>query len=295
MKSIFANKRSIFLLVFPALAVMIFAIITPIILSFYYGMTDWSGIGKMNFIGFENFKEIIFKDKIFWNSLLNSIILFLLTIFIQNPIAFIIAALLTNIKRGSRILRSIYFIPAIITVVVTTKLMVHILNPTYGLLNKFLIFIGLNNLALNWLSDPNTALLSVIFIIMWQGFGWALLFYYAGLSTVPKELIESAYIDGATGFILYIKVVIPYIKTFVQAVIIIALISCLKQMETVFLSTEGGPGDATQFIANYLYIRAFKYGQYGYGNAISILFIIIALTGTVLINKVLKSSDSSSY
>jgi raffinose/stachyose/melibiose transport system permease protein len=146
--------------------------------------------------------------------------------------------------------------------------------------------LGLEMLTTAWLSDPNTALFAVIFIMIWYGFGWALLFYYSGLVTVPKELEEAGIIDGASSMQLYTRVIIPYILPVIQAVLIIDVVSCLKQMEIVYLSTAGAPGDRTQFIANYLYIKAFTYSQYGYGNAIGVLFVIVAVLLTILTRRI---------
>jgi raffinose/stachyose/melibiose transport system permease protein len=285
MKNAFSNKTAIFFMVLPGIAFLLFALIAPIILSVYYGMTDWSGLGKMNFIGLANFKEILWHDSTFWISLFNALLLTLVTVLVQNPFAFIICIALLSIKKGGQLFRTIYFIPAIISIVVTTKLWVFIFNPTYGLLNKALSLLGLSFLKLNWLSDLHTAIWSVIFIVIWQGLGWAVLFYYAGLVGIPIELKEAARIDGANGFKLYSRVVLPLMMPVIKSILIIDLISCFKQMETVFLSTGGGPGDKTQFLANYLYQKAFSYSQYGYGNAISVLFVIICIAGTVILNK----------
>lgn len=286
MNIIFRNKSAIFLMVLPGLAILLFAMIAPIIMSVYYGMTDWAGIGKINFIGFANYKEILFHDQTFWTSLLNAFYLTLVTVLIQNPFAFMICIALLSIKKGGHFFRTVYFIPAVIAVMVTTKLWVFILNPNYGLLNKFLSMLGLNFLRLNWLSDIHVAIWSVIFIIVWQGFGWAILFFYSGLVGIPSELKEAARIDGASGATLYFKVVIPLMMPVIKSILVIDLISCFKQMETVFLSTGGGPGDVTQFLANHLYQQAFEYSKYGYGNALSVLFVIICIAGTYILNKV---------
>ena len=101
---------------------------------------------------------------------------------------------------------------------------------------------------------------------------------------IPKELQEAAKIDGASGIKLYTKVVLPLMMPVIKAITLIALITCLKQMETVYLSTGGGPGDLTQFLANYLYMKAFVSSQYGYGNALSVLFVLICILGTYLLN-----------
>lgn len=285
MNNFFTNKRDIFLMVFPGVAILLLAMIVPIFFSIYYGMTDWTGIGKMSFIGAANFKEILTKDPAFWRSLLNASILTMVTLFIQNPFALIVCIMLLACKKGERFFRTVYFIPAVISVVVTTRLWISIFSPQFGLLNKFLTLIGLGSLATDWLSNLHTALGSVIFIVIWQGFGWAVLFYYAGLVGIPKDLQEAAKIDGASGLKLYTKVVIPLMMPVIKAIAVIGLISCLKQMETVYLSTGGGPGDLTQFLANYLYVKAFVSGQYGYGNALSVVFVVICVIGTYLLDR----------
>jgi raffinose/stachyose/melibiose transport system permease protein len=294
MNQFFSNKRDIFLMVFPGIAVLLFAMIIPICLSVYYGMTDWTGIGEMHFIGIDNFKAILLNDPTFWLSLFNALILTLVTLFIQNPFAFIICIMLLASKRGQRFFRTVYFIPAIISVVVTTRLWISVLSPNYGLLNKFLSLIGLGSLGTDWLSNPYTALGSVIFIVIWQGLGWAIIFYYAGLVGIPKDLQEAARIDGASGLKLYTKVVIPLMMPVIKSIAVIGLISCLKQMETVYLSTGGGPGDLTQFLANYLYTKAFVSGQYGYGNALSVVFVIICVAGTYILDRFTRT-DAGEY
>jgi len=239
----------------------------------------------MRFIGADNYLRLL-KDPIFFKSIRNVFVLIFITVVFQNTLAFIIAMSLTTLKqRLSNLFRTIYFIPATLSLVVVTKLWVNIFNPSYGLLNKILASIGLEALEHAWLGDTATALGSVIWIIVWQGFGWALLFYYSGIVTVPNELREAAEIDGANKYTFYTRIIIPYIMPIVQSIIIIDVTSSLKQMEMIYLSTAGGPGDTTQFIALYLYQRAFKYSEYGYGNAISVIFVILAFALTMLIQK----------
>ncbi len=294
MNQLFTSKRTIFWLVGPGVLIMLFAIVAPILLSVYYSFTDWSGFGARDFTGLANYREVILQDATFWRSLLNAFLLLIVTVFIQNPLAFILASVLNQLKeKYSLFLRTIYFIPAILTVVVITKLWTNIMNPNYGLINKLLASVGLESWQHSWISDPKTALGSIIFITVWHGFGWALLFYYSGLTTVPKELHEAAVMDGAGPVRRYTSVIIPYMLPVIQAVIIIDITSCLKQMEIVLLSTEGGPGNLTQFVAYHLYEQAFRYSRYGYGNAISIVFVIVALTITLLAQKYLSRANEN--
>ena len=186
-----------------------------------------------------------------------------------------------------------FFIPAVLSLVVVAKLWVNIFSPTYGILDKVLIAVGLKSIAFSWLSNPHTALGAVIWIIIWQGFGWALLFYYTGLMTVPREIEEATRVDGAGWLQAYLRVIIPFMFPVISAVLVIDVISCLKQMEMIFLSTAGGPGMLTQFVSVYIYQKAFTAGQYGYGNALSVLFVIVAVSVTLVVQRLLRRNDDS--
>lgn len=286
----FESRALIAALVLPGAAVLVFALVVPLGFSVYYSLTDWSGIGEYRNVGLDNYKEILTEDEVFWRALWNVLLLMVVTIFVQNPFAFAVAALLSRLSaRASRVLRTVYFIPAALSLVIVAKLWVDIFNPNVGILNKLLVAVGLDSLAMSWLSDPRTALWAVIWIIVWQGFGWALLFYYAGLMTVPRELEEAARIDGASWLQIYTRVIIPYLKPVIAGVIVIAVISSMKQMELIYLSTAGGPGQLTQFIGVYLYQKAFVAGEYGYGNALSVLFVAVSIALTLVIQRLLRA------
>jgi len=269
---------------------MLFAVAIPLVISLALSFVKWTGFGPMKFIGMENYTRLM-KDGLFWRSLYNVFLLILVTVFIQNVYAFFVASLLTKLSaKNSQILRTIFFIPATMSLVVVTKLWVSVFHPSYGMLNKFIGMLGFKGFELPWLGNTKTAIWAVIWIMIWQGFGWALLFFYGGLMTVPKELEEAALVDGAGKLQLHLHVILPNMMPVIQSIFIIDVISSLKQMEMIYLSTEGGPGGTTQFLAVYLYLRAFKYGEYGYGNAISVLFVLIAVVMTVLIQRGFKKS-----
>ena len=294
MKGLFGNEKVSAALVLPGLLVIVFSLVVPIGFSAYFGLTDWAGFGKFHMVGLQNYKDILFSDQVFWRSLMNALILMVVTVCIQNPAAFALAALLAHItERFSRIFRTIFFIPAVLSLIVVAKLWVSLFNPTYGIINKVLIAVGLKAIAVSWLSNPHTALGAVIWIIIWQGFGWALLFYYTGLMTVPREIEEATRVDGAGWLQAYLRVIIPFMFPVISAVLVIDVISCLKQMEMIFLSTEGGPGQLTQFVSVYLYQKAFIASQYGYGNALSVIFVVIAVGITLVVQRLLRRNDDA--
>lgn len=290
MHTLLKDKRVIFFLVFPGLIVFLYAVFLPIILSGYFGMTKWSGIGKPIFIGLENFKNLIFNDSTFIISLRNSLVLGLALILIQHPLCLAAAIMIDKIGgKLEKVFRAIFFIPCVISIVVTSKMWVSIYDPQYGLLNKVLDMLHLGFLKQEWLGNPKLVLASLCIIVMWQGFGWGMLIYYAGIKGISEDVYEAAQIDGASGFKLFKSITFPLLKPVIKINLTLAVISAFKQMEVIFLTTNGGPGDSSQFIANYLYIKAFNSYQYGYGNAISILFVIVCIVVTVILNKLIKT------
>jgi len=288
MHKLLSNRITIFTLVMPGLLLFLFMVCVPIVMSAYYGMTDWKGIGAYQFVGMNNYVKILLHDTVFWRSLLNALLLLAVTLLIQHPIALLFSIFVTHSGRFEKLFRTVFFIPAVISIVVTSKMWVSVFHPNYGMLNKVLESAGLASWKQDWLGDPSLAIWCVIFVVMWQGFGYALLLYYAGLQGIPKDLYEAAELDGAGRVKLYTKVVIPLLTPMVRVAVVIAVTACLKQMETIFLMTNGGPLNTTQFVGNYLYKTAFTSSLYGYGNAISVIFVLVCLLLTVAMNSAFK-------
>ena len=267
----------------PGILLFVFAILLPICLSIYYGFTDFSGMGSATFIGFENYRHLM-TDKVFWNALLNSLLLAIGFIVIQHPLAIVVAAVLDKLGgKGESFFRCVYFIPNVISVAIIAYLWKFIYNPDFGLLNNVLEKLGFSG-DTNWFSN-DTAIWAVLIVLVWHGFGWAMLIYYAGIKNIDPVLYEAAAIDGATKEQVFFRITLPLMKPVIEVNVTLAVISALKQMELVYLLTAGGPGNATQFTANYLYQQAFKAFRYGYGNAISVVFIIICLLTSFIVGR----------
>lgn len=290
MSKVYSNKRVIFLLVFPGLLTFFFAIFAPVCLSAYYGFTDFSGIGDYNFIWFENYKTLV-NDEVFWLSLSNSLLLAAGFILIQHPLALIAAAIIDKlVGKAEGFFRCVYFIPNIISIAVIAYLWKFIYNPSFGLLNNISKMFGGEG-GFNWLG-PGNAIWAVLVVVIWHGFGWAMLIYYTGIKNIDSTLYEAAYIDGCSKRKSFLFITLPLMKPVIQVNVTLAIIAALKQMEIVYLLTNGGPGNQTQFMANYLYKQAFGSFRYGYGNAISVIFVIICLMATVLLNYLFRERET---
>lgn len=289
MHKLYSNKKIIISLIAPGLLLFVLAILAPILLSVYYAFTDFSGIGSLNFIGFDNYVQL-FQDPVFFTAIKNSFFLAVGFICIQHPIAMLVAVKLDKLQgKAEGIFRCIYFIPNVISVAVIAYLWKFIYNPNFGLLIKLLQFFGYEG-EINPLGT-GTAIWSVLIVLIWHGFGWGMLIYYTGAKGIDTAVYEAAAIDGATGSRVFMKITLPLMKPVIQVNVTLAVISALKQMETVYLLTSGGPGNETQFLASYLYKQAFNSYRYGYGNAISVVFIIICLVATVILNKIFEEKD----
>lgn len=294
MNTILSNKKNIALMVVPGLMLMLFVIVLPILLSFFFGMTNWDGMSKFDYVGLKNYKEILTKDPAFRSSLLNALYLALGLILIQHPLGMLFAILLDHIGgKLERVLCVIFFIPCVVSVMVIAKLWLMLYNPTFGLINKLLQLLGLDALAHNWLGDTKTVMPALIVILMYQGLGWCMLYYYAGVKGVPVELYEAARMDGCGFFRMHLTITIPMLKPVIRANVTMAVISSLKQMEIVFMTTHGGPGNRTQFLANYLYKQAFSNNRYGYGSAISAIFVVICIAATLFMQRAIPSEEEA--
>jgi len=284
MNRLFGNKFVIICLIAPGLCMFLFAILAPICVSIFYSLTNFSGVGRYSIIGLTNYRELA-RDPIFWLSLRNSVFLAVGFIFIQHPIAIATAAILDKLQGTSEgFFRCVYFIPNVISVAVIAYLWRFVYNPNFGLLNNVIRAFGGKG-DTNWLGS-GYAIWAVLIVLVWHGFGWGMLIYYTGIKNIDPILYEAASIDGCNERQAFFRITLPLMKPVIQINVTLAIIAALKQMETVYLLTRGGPGNETQFMANYLYDQAFRSFRYGYGNAISVIFIIICVAVTVILNKV---------
>lgn len=288
MHKLLNDKRTIFLLIAPGFLLCALVVFVPIILSFYYSLTNWDGVSSYQMTGFSNFKQIIFHDPIFWKSLLNALLLGAGLVLLQHPFSIFIAMLVQYTGKWEKLLRIVIFIPSIISTFITTKLWVSVFNTQFGLLNHVLEIVGLSDWKQDWLGNTSLAIASIIFVCAWQGFGYAFLLYYAGIKGIPSELREAASMDGASKWQVNFKIVLPLLTPVIRINLVLAVVAAFKQMETVFLMTGGGPANSTQFLSTYLYSKTFREGLYGYGNAISILLVVICLLVTLFMDKLLK-------
>ncbi|WP_160724414.1 carbohydrate ABC transporter permease [Bacillus sp. USDA818B3_A] len=288
MKNVMSNKLAITLYVLPALLLIMFLIYIPIVQTGYYGLMDWNGIGKMKYIGLENYKHLI-QDKMFWQSTWHSLLLGIFSTL--SLVGYLILSLILASKiKGANFLRKIYLIPMLLSSVAIAQLWAKIFDPSNGMINRLLINFGVENPPL-WLADSNIVLYALFIPIVWQYAGFYIIIFYAALKNVPEELIEAAKIDGATAIQIAYKIKVPLIAGVIKVMVILAIVGSLKYFDLIFVLTGGGPNHASEVMASYMYTEAFTKYNFGYGSAIGFGLLVICMLMTWLIQKLLSTKD----
>ena len=266
MKKSLQYKLNIFLFLLPALCLFVAVLIAPIIMSFYYSLTEWNGFTTPEFIG----------------------LLALLSCFIQLPFALWLALRLARPIKGRTALLSIYFMPVLISTVVIGQLWLKIYNPDYGVLNVFLRSIGLEKWTHIWLGDKKYALRAAFVPILWQYVGYHMLLMYAGIKGVPMELTEAAMLDGCTPAQASRYIIIPYIRPILRVSVIFAITGSLKSFDLIYVLTNGGPSHVTEVPSTLMISMLFLRNRYGMGSAIAVMLIALCFFFALVINAVFK-------
>lgn len=254
-------------------ALVYYCIIDTVVVSF----TDWDGMSdSFTFIGLTNYIKML-ADKTFWTSVVNNIIFFVGTVFVQAFVGFVLAVLLKKKLFGSNVFKAIYFLPIAMATSIITAIFRIIMDPTNGSLNQFLRAIHLEGLTQNWLGDPKIALFSVIIVNIFQWMGFSMITYYAALMSLPDDVYEAAKIDGAGFWRTTFSVTLPMVKGTTNVLIILGIVGSLKTFDIVKLLTGGGPGRATTVMNTYLYEKAFNDFNAGGAASIGVAILVIAM------------------
>ena len=271
------NNWAAYLFILPLILLSFVMIYYCIIRTVMVSFTDWNGMtDTLNFVGLKNYAKLV-KDKTFWTAVVNNIIFFFGTVFVQAAVGFLLAVLLKKKLPGSNVFKAVYFMPIAMATSITTAIFKIIMDPTNGSLNNFLRAIHLDMFAVSWLGDKRYALLSVIIVNIFQWMGFSMITYYAGLMALPDDVYEAAKIDGAGFWRTTVSVTFPMLKGTTNVLLILGIVGSLKTFDIVKLLTAGGPGRSTTVLNTYLYEKAFKDFNAGGAAAIGVAILIIAM------------------
>ena len=267
-----SKKRYKIGLVLPTLIVYSVFIILPIGIAVWYSFTKYSGIGKATFVGLENYMRL-FKDKVFWVSLKNTMIIFVLAFVLLLTISFLIALLLNNKLKGTDFAKALIFSPAIIAPIIVGIIWVYILDPNVGIINNILDALHLDFLKQKWIGGETLSPYSIAFIYFWQQLGYLVTIFIAGLKMIP----EAVKIDGASTMQKIRYVIIPMMRSTISTVAVLIITGVFKIFEIVQQTTGGGPNHLSETLVTYSYSTTFTSGNYGYGMSLATVTFVLSL------------------
>lgn len=288
---IIRDKKAFFAFLLPGLLFYIFAVFYPIEESIRLSFLKWGGIGNKVFVGLDNYAAM-FQDKVFYRAFINNLIYLVIVVVMQLSIGLFFAILLTYMKKRVTLVKTLYYVPCIITTVAVTQMFRSIYSTEpMGLLNQFLQAVGLEHLATSWLANVSTVLTAVSVPEGWRFTGMYMVIFYAALVSLDSSVYEAAKMDGAGELQILFKIKLPLIKEILLLTLTMCLTGALRGFDIPFLLTGGGPGNTSELMSTYMYKKAFSSNQYGYGSAIAVFIIIESILVVFILRKIFTSAE----
>ena len=261
-----------FVFIAPAFAMFAIFVIYPIIQSVALSFTEWQGIGPKRWVGLDNYREL-WGDRVFWTSLVNNI--YWLVLFLLAPVFGLFVALFLNqTVFGIRLVKSLFFFPFVVSQIVVGLVFAWFYDPAFGLLATILEPLGISFPPI--LADENLATFGIIVAGLWPQTAYCMILYLTGLNSVNPEMIEAARLDGAKGWRLLVKIVLPQLRAATFIALVVTVIGALRSFDLVAIMTEGGPYNSSNVLAYYMYDNAIFRYRMGYASAIAtVLFAIM--------------------
>jgi raffinose/stachyose/melibiose transport system permease protein len=281
------RKRGFWLYLIPGLVLFTIIILVPLIWNIYLSFTSYRGIRPPEWIGLDNWAKLMADDK-FWVSFQNSVAMIIAMVVVPTLLGLVLAALLFDLvgkKFGGKLasfLRATYYLPQILPVAIAAIVIGWILRPENGALNTVLDAVGLGALQHNWLGSPDTALVSVMVVMVWVQIGYPVVIFMAALQRVDPELYEAAELDGANWFQRFTSITVSIIRPEIYVVVLTATIAALKVFGPIYALTRGGPGDSTIVPSYYSYSEFFQSQQVGYGATIATALTVVIVVLTII-------------
>jgi raffinose/stachyose/melibiose transport system permease protein len=288
----FQDYLTIFLFLAPAFALFIVFLVYPIVQSAYYSMFNWKGFGPaVDFVGLDNFRRIL-TDKIFMKAVGNAILIVAFSLTIQLPLSLGLAIMVGRDLPGRAFFRAALFMPYVLSEVITAIIWLGLFNPDpqRGFINAILVLIpGLKPIA--FLGNPSIVMACIFAVLTWKYFGLHMLLFLAGLQNIPKEIEEAALIDGASRWQLIKNITIPLLNSTIRTSVYLSVLGSLTQFALIWIMTKGGPVNASESMATYMYRFSFVRFSYGYGSAVALVMLMLCLIFSFIYLRLSRQPD----
>jgi sn-glycerol 3-phosphate transport system permease protein len=274
-------------MVAPAIVIFSVFFIYPIFYMLYLSLYDWNFVSPtMNFVGLQNFSDLL-QDGDFRKVLSNTTVYTLLTVVLTTGLALLLALWLNRQGMFHAFVQGAIFSPHIISLVSISLLWSWLMDPEYGLLNWVIGLFGFGKL--DWLSHPDTSLLSLVIVAVWKGLGYNTLVFIAGLQSIPKDIFEAASLDQSKPWTTFYRLILPMLSPTIFFLVIINMLGSFQVFETIAIMTQGGPVNSTNTLVYYIYENGFRFFKIGYASAAGVILLAIVGVLTLVYFKLLSS------
>jgi multiple sugar transport system permease protein len=264
----------------PAALLVLFVLVYPVLSSLYYSFTDRNLLKTdYDFIGFANYAQT-FQDDRFWKALSNSVIWTAASVSLQILLGFGAALLLNRIHWFKGMFRTVLIIPWAFPSLVIAFTWTWLMNDQYGFINAILLATGLIHQPILWLADPGLAMISMVLINVWFGFPFMMVSILAALQTIPKDEYEAAAIDGASAWQSFVHITFKHVRIIIGLIAVVRTIWVFNNFEFIFLTTGGGPGNATETLPLYAYRTGWVLSALGKSSAIATILVLLLIIVT---------------
>jgi raffinose/stachyose/melibiose transport system permease protein len=284
------KRLEIALFVAPATIVYVAFVLVPVGLAAVYSFFKWNGYGPLTDFNFPDNYTRALGDPVFIDAIGHNLFIVVLSLLVQGPVAIGLALLLNRRMRGRTALRIVIFIPYVLSEVVAGLSWKLLLQPD-GAFDAFLNTIGLGGLSQLWLADRDVVMWTMFWILTWKYIGFAILLMLAGLQGIPEELTEAAQIDGASWWQIQRNITIPLLGPTIRIWAFLSIIGSLQLFDMIWVTTGGGPANATATMATYMVQYGFQRNQLGFGSAVAVILFIISLVFALLYQRYVLRRD----
>ena len=285
-----SERTAAYIFVLPAVILLAAFLIYPALQTVRYAFTNYNIMrpDRITFCGLDNFIEI-FQDKDFWKAFTNTLYFTVLVVPFQTVLALALALLISSRRKGVSIFRAAYFSPQVTSMVVVAILwtVMYNSNPESGLLNALLVKLGFE--PSGFLNDPDTAMNSIIFMSAWQGAGYQMMIFLAGLQGIPRDHYEAASIDGAGKLKSFLYVTLPGLKNVIKYVVMITVIQAMKLFTQPYVMTKGGPQNSTRTMVYYVYEQGLQKRNFGYACEVAVICFVNVVILSLGLKKLFKA------
>ncbi len=267
----------------PAMALCVGLIYYSVGYVGFMSTLEWDGVSPVSRpVGAQNYVDA-FRDPIFWTAIRNTVVFFVFSFLIQTALGIIFAAIMHSKVKLAVVYKIIIFLPVILAPSIMAPVFRQIFSAN-GAFNGFLETIGLGFLAHPWLADSATALPVLMAVTIWHFTGLTFILYFAAMGQIEPEIMEAARIDGAGNLRTLWSIVLPGVRGTTIAIFILSIIGALKTFDIPYLVTLGGPNYATEFLGTLIYRESIPLANAGYGAAVSIILLVLALGLSMIVN-----------